>query len=404
MHNKPFLIISYNKEKGIEIECGGNDKIYHDIAAYFCETHSKELLNLPMNECMEIEFLYRSEEENLNCIARVMKMKNGNVKAVIMGDVYSGKEYRKILERKKAYSEVLGMLCNVVFVYNRDVDELIFFYNIHDEYNIEYVKIESFSEKIYDSNAIHDDDKQIIYDLISDPPKRSALLEARLRLTGYNDFKWYNIYVKTIEPGKKYRGTILNVDKQKNEESELKKRALYDPLTKLYNRAAAIEMAKKMMAEESDDAEYAVFILDVDNFKNVNDKFGHLYGDAIISMTARIIKNIVGENGVAGRFGGDEFIVFMRRCERSYLKEMLESIRKNVTKLRLEKNKKSGISCSIGVTFGKCGDVDFERVFHEADSALYEAKEQGKNRVVFFNGEYAESDLHDMRITDDESE
>ena len=183
---------------------------------------------------------------------------------------------------------------------------------------------------------------------------------------------------------------IVAMKKLREEEEKLREKALIDPLSKVYNRSAAIEQIKRRLNQLSTYEECALIVLDIDNFKNINDTFGHLYGDAVITMAAGSIKSILDSDDIMGRFGGDEFFVYVSNKGRDVIERKLESIRLAILKMRLDKNDERDISCSMGVSFGHAGST-YEEMFRQADSALYAAKSNGKNRFEYFNGQYSEN-------------
>lgn len=158
--------------------------------------------------------------------------------------------------------------------------------------------------------------------------------------------------------------------------------AAKDAGTGLLNKRAASEFAIERLQAAGGKTCW-LLIMDIDDFKNVNDSFGHLFGDQVIRKVADTVRLNVGNRGVVGRFGGDEFFVLLYRVEtRTDLKTLLKTITKELlyafdTKLK--------ITASIGVSqYPKDGD-DFEELFEKADKALYIAKEKGKDRHIIYD-------------------
>lgn len=174
-------------------------------------------------------------------------------------------------------------------------------------------------------------------------------------------------------------------NKEKGRTAEIK--SIYRPLSKVLNRETAIEKIRERLKTQTMNEECAFIVLDIDNFKNINDTFGHLYGDAVIAMVAGSIKSTLDSEDIIGRFGGDEFLVYIDNTKPEKLERKLENIRLAILKMRIDKNDEKDISCSMGVTLGR-GRVKYEDLFRQADSALYMAKTNGKNRFEYFNGEF----------------
>lgn len=161
----------------------------------------------------------------------------------------------------------------------------------------------------------------------------------------------------------------------------------YDSLTGVYNKKTITEYAKKRISEEKE-KRIVIAILDVDHFKSVNDTFGHLYGDKVLARVGGRLKEIVGEDGVIGRIGGDEFmIVFNGLDDDQVLHGMLRAIRTQIKWEFAEDFENLSITCSIGASIFPVNGRDYEDLFKKADCCLYIAKEKGRDRYVFFRDE-----------------
>ncbi len=163
-------------------------------------------------------------------------------------------------------------------------------------------------------------------------------------------------------------------------QARLSKIALTDPLVKLLNRRGFNHKLEAKL-KSSKKEQWVVFIMDLDNFKKANDKFGHLEGDDILKHIARLSQGIFKDH-VFARWGGDEFAGIINK-ENQEAFRMLNSLRKTIEED--EKTKQFNITVTIGMT--ECLDQDTkESVIKRADSALYKAKAEGKNKVVSIGG------------------
>ncbi len=127
--------------------------------------------------------------------------------------------------------------------------------------------------------------------------------------------------------------------------------------------------------------EGSLFILDMDNFKKLNDTFGHLYGDEILVKLADVIKQNTRRIDVSARFGGDEFVIFFPNMTSEEAEVKANNIFNSLKKAF--KREKTKISCSLGVATTKQFQ-DYEEAFKMADNALYDAKNSGKNKFVIY--------------------
>ena len=161
----------------------------------------------------------------------------------------------------------------------------------------------------------------------------------------------------------------------------------YDEMTGLYNKQAIHRYAERVFAQQPGHPVHLV-IFDLDNFKNVNDTYGHLAGDEVLRKVGGIIRDALASNGVAGRFGGDEIMMVIEKADTLMaLRAILRSIRTNVEHAYHNTGKFYEITCSMGVaTLGVAGNT-FEEVFNVADKMLYGAKMKGKNRYIIYTPE-----------------
>ncbi len=165
---------------------------------------------------------------------------------------------------------------------------------------------------------------------------------------------------------------------------ELKYRANYDVLTKIFNRREILRRSEKIYNKVKKDLEsYCIMMIDVDNFKNINDTYGHQIGDKVLATVAKTIKESIREDDIVGRYGGEEFIVIVKDDYNSNLK-MAERIRGNIEKIviNVDENKFIKVTSSIGITEMDAKDKTLQQIISDSDKALYEAKNTGKNKVV----------------------
>lgn len=159
--------------------------------------------------------------------------------------------------------------------------------------------------------------------------------------------------------------------------------AFHDSLTGLKNRAAFDEEIKKRL--EKKHGNVALMMIDIDNFKKVNDSLGHGEGDRILKLAATAIQNITGPSHVVARVGGDEFVVILSKIKESELKQLAERM---VNKLKEEllaqrQLENMDVSISIGIAYATMQD-EADTLYDKADYALYKSKENGKNQFSFY--------------------
>lgn len=166
----------------------------------------------------------------------------------------------------------------------------------------------------------------------------------------------------------------------------LRERIERDVLTGLYNKLAVKRILSKAWSDaHTIDTPLAGAMLDIDNFKEINDSYGHLVGDELLKEISYIIRRSLREGDVAIRYGGEEFFVLLPKTDSKGAKIPLERLRKRVEE---ETFTDSGIkvTISIGVSVHPDDELaNVEELIKFADAALYEAKKRGKNMVVFYS-------------------
>lgn len=162
--------------------------------------------------------------------------------------------------------------------------------------------------------------------------------------------------------------------------------AMNDALTGILLREPFLERLKEeLMRARITESKLALGLLDVDDFKKINDTYGHSVGDLVLKKLAKILEEEVGDSGNAvARFGGEEFIFFLVYTSRDEAKRFAKGIKERLSSTRLRFRRKSiGFSISLGVAVFPEDARDFLSLIEVADSLLYRAKREGKNRVCF---------------------
>ncbi len=176
------------------------------------------------------------------------------------------------------------------------------------------------------------------------------------------------------------------IQKEKN---KFKKKAYFDNLTGLYTRyGAKKEFAKIKKELDANNKKTAILFIDLDHFKEINDSLGHKVGDEILKVIAGRLKKCVTIKDKVVRFGGDEFIIILNEIkDEKEIKELVEKILLVIKFAINIDNVNFYVSASIGITIYPDDSNDFETLIRFADSAMYEAKERGKDRYMFFKKE-----------------
>lgn len=192
---------------------------------------------------------------------------------------------------------------------------------------------------------------------------------------------------------KYFAGKLTDASKQITMEKNLVQRAENDMLTGVLNKKTMEEKMSNLLSENKADRYYIFYMVDLDNFKNVNDTLGHIYGDKAIADTGAELTKIFKNQALIGRLGGDEFAVcssydaFDEESLKNYIIKKAEQIKEANRRSYTDGANVVNITSSIGISVAPIDGTDFETVYKKADSALYQSKKTGKDRYTLFNGE-----------------
>ena len=179
-----------------------------------------------------------------------------------------------------------------------------------------------------------------------------------------------------------------NIDEQKDaerRERELRSRAQTDGLTGIYNHGTSEELMRAVL-DGLGDEETAVFsIIDVDDFKRVNDGYGHSTGDKLLQAVAEAVRSTCRGEDIVGRMGGDEFVALFAGgvSDERQLKQRFEACKERVREASAELGIDPPVTLSIGSVEARGHGASYNEVFDRADRLLYDVKRSGKNALRF---------------------
>ncbi len=294
------------------------------------------------------------------------------------------------------FYSIVSISADYIFEYSLDEKLFTLYKNVSGEFT-EIISADSdFEQRIKGSNLVYSDDIDTfaqVCDNVRSGIDRASF-EVRFAEFGTDDFNWYRIKMKTVrnDENRELRiiGKLENISDIKNAEKRLVDKAERDPLTKIYNKATTKKLIKNYLRSDTKETYDAFIIIDVDDFKHVNDTLGHLFGDSILVDLSQEMQDLFRSNDVVGRIGGDEFLVFLRGMKH---KNHIESKANDICKIfdllyAREDGKK--ITGSLGIAlFPQDGDT-FDELYRKADLALYASKRAGKSCYTFYSAEYEE--------------
>ncbi|MBF0528878.1 MAG: diguanylate cyclase, partial [Deltaproteobacteria bacterium] len=180
---------------------------------------------------------------------------------------------------------------------------------------------------------------------------------------------------------------LRDVTEKKQAEEKLKLLATYDTLTGLFNRRHLMErLASELSAAKRYNHSLTVCLCDLDHFKLVNDTHGHQAGDTVLAALGRLLKANIRTEDIAGRYGGEEFVLILPRTSTQEATVVIERIRSTLEKtaFRTEKGLEFFVTGSFGLSETQGQNLDESGLLSQADQALYHAKESGRNRHAVY--------------------
>lgn len=196
----------------------------------------------------------------------------------------------------------------------------------------------------------------------------------------YNEYEQVN---KTFR--RQNLENVESIQKLEMKKTQMERRSKCDLATGLLNKKAFQYEVEQYLTERGGYVMDAMMFVDVDNFKLVNDSFGHLLGDEVIHAVAELIHQNFTKDCICGRCGGDAFLIFVKEIEdMTEVEERIENFRETFGKTGFGKNKDIQVTLSVGVSYNKSMKASYQALLSCAQEALEKAKEYGKNRVTFY--------------------
>lgn len=305
------------------------------------------------------------------------------------------KEYMELEKKLDRYEIILAQTENVLFEWDVRSDTIAWSETWEKIFGFPPAS-RSVRESLRDGSYIHPDDVPLFLDALAKLENGSGyeMIEVRMA-TAWGRYLWCRFRATALRTKhgelEKISGIIINIDAEKQAEWALKSQVHRDSLTKLLNKKAARTQAEEYLAQFPGRTHGAMLIIDLDNFKYINDHFGHLFGDGVLIRVARAISQMFRDQDIVARIGGDEFMVLVRgSSDRAFLESRCQRLLNVLAGLFQNGEQKLPLSCSIGIALCPEHAVAYYELFNRADQALYRVKAQGKNGFGFYDPEEAE--------------
>lgn len=246
----------------------------------------------------------------------------------------------------------------------------------------------NFPQSVLDMALVHPEDLPAFTDLFDSLYSGHREAETDVRVCkSSGEFIWCRIQVMGILDQNhvctKAIGKITDIESQMQELLKLKEEVQRDPFTQLYNKVATETLAREAM---DTGVPGALFLVDVDNFKRINDELGHAFGDTVLLTLATRLQTLFRRSDVVGRIGGDEFAVYLSNIkDEESLSEKADAICRIFSMPVSNGEARHQVSGSVGAAIFPTDSKDYATLFAKADKALYESKHRGKNCYTFYN-------------------
>lgn len=317
------------------------------------------------------------------CVTSIIMVLMASAGLFVFVVIYRQK--KKLLVEQAGYDTLASFSDIIIFRYYFKTDSLEFSPNITEYLNLE----ENYIPKLknYHFKLLHPDDENSLMDVLKAARETEKPQKAELRVRGrQNVYFWMECRCQMVEKrgiGRDYLlGTLINVSDRKEMELDLRRKTDSDPLTGLLNRRA-IEAKVNYLLKKNKKG--FLFMIDLDNFKQINDTYGHGEGDLLLYQIGVLLKSIFRESDPVARVGGDEFLAFMADADHpEYARQKADVFLGKL--FELSENIGYHVSASIGIAGCPPNGSQFELLYDSADQAMYCAKKAGKHGYAFADG------------------
>ncbi len=367
---------------------------------------SKEMLNINLNEAFKtgkhvFNWMHVTPDGNkLPCEITLIKLNNSSNEDYVVGFIkdlrqnFSYDNYEVDYDYyftdrlpKNVLLEEISDLTSEVF-YSIDIRTgsihhygKLWFFGAEEQSEI-------FKEDIIEQGYIHEEDI-IIYREMMDNIKADVLSKCDVRLlAGENNYRYFNITCKLITDNVGNPVFVFGKCVDIHEQRLIEERSQKDLLTDCYNKISAENIIADKL-KSNNNSNYVFFIVDIDNFKAINDNLGHYFGDEVLRDISTGLKESFRDNDIVARIGGDEFIIFVENMsDLQIIFNKAEKILEIYQKTYSGQYKNYSISGSVGIALYPNDGKTYEELYQNADKALNQAKMQGKNRYVFYSSDF----------------
>lgn len=307
---------------------------------------------------------------------------------------YNKEEIREVFLKNRCYEAIYTL--SFAYPFRLDVPNKTAYFigPILEHFKVRPVMC-NYPEEVLEAGVIHEEDREIFRRIVEKMYRGEETKEVFRTYAQNGEILWYKVeYIANQD----VQGNVVEVigefiNIQEKKELELKLHT--DELTGCLNKATFQAFVKEKLEEVVSDHHYALFIIDIDNFKAINDNLGHQFGDAVLRAAGRRLQTIFRCDDYIGRIGGDEFMVFMHGVkDMAIIEEQARRIVESFDKTYKGNAREYRTTASIGISVYPRDGEEFSTLYNRADIALYDKKSRGKNGHTFYCSTMAEGNMN----------
>jgi len=293
---------------------------------------------------------------------------------------------------EERYNIMVDMTDNIIFEYSVAKDQVTFSDNFNSKFSFR-AKTQKFADSFFLNGVVERKGKADFEEFVDKMVAGESLQGEFSFKNIYNDYAWYIVRCASIRDNNgnisKIIGAMIDIDRAKKREENLLKKANYDSLTQILNRQSfEVNLMNEFDLSQMRKTKVAVLFIDLDDFKNYNNNYSHALGDEALTFVGSTLKRVVGNNGFAGRYGGDEFVL----C---YSETPTSPSAGDIAKLIIREfgigfdgvafKEHFVVKCSIGIAYFTDHTMDADSVIKDADEAMYSVKKSGKSAFAYYS-------------------
>lgn len=301
------------------------------------------------------------------------------------------RQKQKLKMESQRYAVLSQFTDTLLFEYDYDTDTMEFTSNAKKKLSLNSLRIKGVLRSDRGCQLMHPDDWQrgekMRWALLG--CKQDEVRYSRIRLkSAAGEYRWFSCQYKILysAAGHRFRmvGKLEDIMDQLGREEMLINKARKDPLTGVYNRSGEQIINKKLSSAKCG----LFFMIDLDNFKDINDTCGHAAGDRVLTWVAGELDKLFGDDGVVARVGGDEFVAFIpEKWEHDRTAEMAEAVLEVFKRKEVEEFPDIRVSASIGIAAAPKNGTTYGELYCAADKAMYYIKQKEKEGYAFYQDE-----------------